>query len=52
MSFEPAEFKFQEVPGEVTRPLSLDRPLRKCLQTAVFCEHGLRAGKRFPALLL
>jgi hypothetical protein len=24
MSFDPAEFQFQEEPGEVTRPLSLD----------------------------
>ena len=52
MSFDPAEFQLQEEPGEVTRPLSLDRPCIKCLQTVVFCGHELRAGKRFPALLL
>ena len=28
------------------------RPLVNCLQTAIFCEHGERAGKHFPALLL
>ena len=48
MSFDPAEFQFQEEPGEVTRPLSLDRPLRKCLKNSGILRTWIEGRETFP----